>query len=862
MSKKKAMSSELKAGIRKVIVFVITIVALAAAGFGLTKLAQALKVEEEEKIVLPRNYEGEEEIIVLENDSLKLELDSMTTQFTITNKKTGYVWYSNPVDVDSDTLALPAEKNKLKSTVHLTYSTMNGVDTLFDNYGYGTEGHMYEIEKGDDYIKILYSIGKAEREYIIPPVIQKDRMEAYLAVMDKNASTKIKDYYKVYNINKLGKKDNKEELLERFPILETEIVYVLRDGQSNNIKGMLEKAFAGAGYTQEEYDEDKLLDTSVSVSDKPVFNMSVVYRLDGDDFIAEVPLSEIEYRDGYPVYNISILPYFGAGGKNNTGYALIPEAGGAIINFNNGKVSQNAYYSNLYGWDEAIERKALVHDTRAGFNAFGLSKDGESFVCIIEGCAPYAAIRAGVSGKTNSFNTAYAEYNVIHRNQYDIGSRTTAAIFVYEDEIPNETIVQRYRFVSDDSYVSMAKSYGEYLEEKYSGYLTENTDTSTPVAVEILGAVDKIKQVFGVPVSRPLKLTSYAEAVDIVTDLKNSGFDNMSVKLTGMINDGVRQDLLKDVDAVSELGSEKELRALATEIKNLGADVYLNGVTNYTYDSNFFDGFIAFRDSAKFVSKKTVELYPYNTVSFEQMKARDSHYLLKGSLVLEMADNLVAAANDFGMSTSFEDYGYKLSADYNKKELVTRQAMMLKQAEQLKLYKDASNKIMINEGNDYAIGYVDFVTSMDIHGYRYSVIDQMVPFYQLAIHGLVNYTGESLNITQDYEEELLKSAECGAGLSFTFMHETAFELQSTYYTKYFGAEYNAWKDKAVEIYTRYNKELGHIFNQRMVNHESVGNNLTCTTYEDGTRVYVNYNHMEATAADGTVVPARDYKVTR
>ena len=35
----------------------------------------------------------------------------------------------------------------------------------------------------------------------------------------------------------------------------------------------------------------------------------------------------------------------------------------------------------------------------------------------------------------------------------------------------------------------------------------------------------------------------------------------------------------------------------------------------------------------------------------------------------------------------------------------------------------------------------------------------------------------------------------------------------------------------------------------------------CTTYEDGTKVYVNYTHSDVSTPDGTV-PARDYLVIR
>ena len=169
---------------------------------------------------------------------------------------------------------------------------------------------------------------------------------------------------------------------------------------------------------------------------------------------------------------------------------------------------------------------------------------------------------------------------------------------------------------------------------------------------------------------------------------------------------------------------------------------------------------------------------------------------------------------------------------------------------------------MINKGNDYAVAYADMVTNMDLAGSAYTIIDKQVPFYQIALHGYVNYTGEPLNLTQDYEEELLKSVEYGAGLSFTLMKESAFTLQNTLYTEYFGADYDSWKDKMLEIYTRYNTELGHVFDQRMTGHEQIATGVTMTTYEDGTKVYVNYTYEDVKAKDGTLVTARDYVVVQ
>ena len=409
----------------------------------------------------------------------------------------------------------------------------------------------------------------------------------------------------------------------------------------------------------------------------------------------------------------------------------------------------------------------------------------------------------------------------------------------------------------------MAEDYRSYLKDKYGDYLTVNDDTETPVALEIIGAVDKVKQVFGVPVSSPLELTTYKEAQEMVEELYGAGLSNMSVKLSGWMNGGVQQKMLDSVNLISDLGSKKDLQNMIDSAEEKGIAVYLNGITNYAMDSGITDGFFVYTDAAKFVSQESAKLNVYDTVTYEKAEEdRDPFYLLKADLVYEMMDNLADAANGYHAGVSFSDIGYELSSDFYQKDPTSRQMAMEEQAEKLKSLDDNGTDIMINMGNDYAVAYADMVTNMDLEGTEYSIIDKKIPFYQLAIHGYVNYTGEALNLTQNTQNELLNSAEYGAGLAFTFMKESAFELQNTLYTEYFGADYSAWHDEMLEIYTRYNEELGHTFNQKMVGHEYVTSELTCTIYEDGTKVYVNYSYDELQADDGTVVPARDYVVVR
>lgn len=818
--------------------------------------------EEEEEIIRINGWEGEKTELVLENEALKFVMDPTNTHFAVEVKSSGKVWYSNPQDASSDTLALTSEKGKLQSTMEITWSTQNGVDAKYNNYDYSIEKGVYDIEMGEDYVKVYYSIGDTEKEYIIPPVVTDENFQKWLGLMDQTNATLVKEYYKKYDINNLGKSDDKEQLLVNYPIVAEEVIWVLRDTIKDNLKSKFEGIFEEIGYTMEDYQADKELNFAESSFDKPIYNVSVIYRLDGDDLLVEVPLQEIEYKSQYPISNLSLLPFFGTGGTDDEGFLMVPEGGGALINFNNGKSSQNDYYANMYGWDMALNREAVVHNTRNYFNVYGISQEDDSFICILEDGAAYASIRADISGRMNSYNYAYAVYSIALREKYDVGEIANSSIYVYIPELPDGSLVQRYSFVDSGSYSDMAKDYQAYLTDKYEGYMAMNDDTEAPVAVEIVGAVDKVKQILGVPVSRPLKLTTFKEAANMITELKSDGLNNMSVKLTGWTNGGIQQKMLSNVKPVSSLGSKKDLQNTVDTAKGLGVDIYLDGVTQYAYDSSLLDGFFVFTDAARFISKEKAELFEYNPISYGKREMLDSYYLLHPDIAEEMTANLAAAAAKYGTGISFRETGKDLSADYYESDIRHRQEVLNQQAGQIRDLVDQGQKLMINMGNDYVAPYCDMITNMELQGSEYTIIDTYVPFYQMALHGYVNYTGEALNLTGETEDELLRSAEYGAGLSFTLMNETAFVLQKTLYTEYYGSDYAAWHDRLVDTYTRYNAELGHTFNQKMTGHEQINAELSCTMYEDGTRVYVNYGYLDQTAEDGTVVPARDYKVVR
>ena len=805
-------------------------------------------------------YIEDKQEYVLENEYLRMELDPDTTYFKVTNKEDGGVWYSNPEDSDLDNLADGESKNQLKSTLVLEYSNTLGINATYNNYTYSIQKSIYEIEQGNDYIKVDYTIGNTEQVFMIPLAIGESRLEIFTDNMEKSDVRKINEYYRKYDINNLRASDNKQELLKQYPNLAEECVYVLRDGLQQHIKSKLEESFEKVGYTAQDF----AIDTQIGETkekEKPIFNVSILYKLEENDLVVELPMEEIEWKASYPLTKIKVLPFLGAGSTEDEGFLLVPEGTGGIINFNNGKSTQSAYYTEVYGWDYAKKRSALVDEQRTMYPVFGIANKDKSVLCLIEESGATAVIQADVSGRKHSYNYVNATYQILHSEGMDVSAKTDKSVIVFEVEKPSGSLKQRYKFLASNDYSSMAESYREHLLKKIPQLVKKET-ASVPVNIELIGAIDKIKQRFGVPVSVSEPLTTYKEVTDMVKGLKDLGYQDLHIKYTGWMNEGVTHDVPTSIKTISKLGSKKELEEFLKISKELEVDVYLNAVVQKAYNNKLLDGFIINRDVAKYVTREQVKLLDFSTIWFGQKDWMDSYYLVKPQVSLRYMDNLLKVAQKHGASgVAFTDVGYMLNADYNPKDPTPRKEAMKMQQQQLQNIVDTGTKVMVNGGNDYVIGYVDFISDMDLEGSKSAIIDYTVPFYTMALHGMVDYTGKAINLAGDSKEMLLKSIETGAGLAFTFISQPTSILQDTNYTRYFGADYDKWKDLAYEMYKRYQEELGHCFNQYIVQHEKLDNGVFATTYEDGTKVYVNYNKVDYVNKD-LEVAARDYKVER
>ena len=279
-------------------------------------------------------------------------------------------------------------------------------------------------------------------------------------------------------------------------------------------------------------------------------------------------------------------------------------------------------------------------------------------------------------------------------------------------------------------------------------------------------------------------------------------------------------------------------------------------------NAGLLEGFVPTLHAARFTTRELVKLYPYYIVTYQQQDWSDPYYLVKPRIANDYANNLVKAVSGKGAAgVAFRDIGNLLSADYYKNETVTREQVKAMNVQVLKNAVEQGLKISVKKGNDYALPYADLITDMNLTGRKYTIIDQAVPFYQIALHGLKNYTGEAINLSSDFKNSLLESAEFGAGLSFTFMKADTSILQDSAYSCYTAGSYDRWKDEVMPMILRYQQEMSGLNSQRISGHEFLTGEVHVTTYEDGTKVYVNYGGTEY--KKGSVrIPARDYLVER
>jgi hypothetical protein len=799
--------------------------------------------------------------IRIENDRLELRFLPQTAEIILTEKGTGVVWRSNPEGGAGDTGADEVTRYLLQSQFSLVYEDNAGMGVTLSSAEYAVAKGMYEYALVDGGIEVNYTVGNIPRIYLFPAALPEERMMALMEKMEPSERSRVEASFRRYDLDNLRPVDNKNALLDLYPDLEDGPLYILRDTVQEFMKVQLEEFFFSVGYTREDFARDSARYRQADM-EKPFFNVSLRYELDGNSLLVSAALDNIKFRPAYPLTQLNILPFFGAAGTADDGYIFVPDGSGALIYFNNGKQNQIAYNNYVYGWDAGLYREAIVSDNKAPYPVFGLWKNGSALMCVIEEGASYAAVRADVSGRNCSYNSVSAQFAVVHGAAMDIESKSDKAVYLYEKEPPpGERILLRFMPCTGEGYIGMAKEYRAYLRERYPDAF-KGTGPEVPVAVEIVGAVNKTQHRLGIPFDLPLKLTSYREAELMNSHFASLGWKNLRIKMIGWFNGSVDHSVPSSVNLISELGSKNDFMNLAAAVRKNGYTFYAEGDFLYMRDNTVFDGFNLNADAARYVSFERMESYPYSFVWFGEREWGKLSYVARPAYMGRLIENYVKRIDTLGVSAAaFRTIGSTLAGDYNERRRVSRETSMKMQQSLLNDLKEKGKGIWVAAGYVYTVPYADFVADINLTDQGFGITDVSVPFYQIVLHGLVPYAGRAINLAEDYTKNLLVTIERGGGLYFSFMMEETALLQETKFRQFYANEYRKWVGDADALYRRFAKDFEGLWDQTIEDHKMLTRGVTVTEYTDGTQVVVNMGKTAYTY-EGVRIGPDDYAVIR
>lgn len=599
----------------------------------------------------------------------------------------------------------------------------------------------------------------------------------------------------------------------------------------------------------------------------------VEFILNNDNLEAKVLVNKIqEKNDKIKLNTISLLPFFDAGGLKDKGYLFVPDGSGAILNFNNNKhTSIQNYNSNkisdynqyVYDRDAAIipETETYVTQTQR-LPVFGVKNNNNGFVGVITSGASRCMINANESGLFTSYNNVYSEF--IYRDSGGVKVKgqqwDSHTIREYENnpsQIKNYD-VKYYLLTGDNAnYTGMALRYQKYLTDD-EGLKSTVTNDNYPLYLDLYGSLRRQELFLGFPVQQTDATTTYSQATDIVKQLKANGVNNIVLKYDAWNNGGAQGSIPVDLKTERVLGGKSGFNQMSDYMKKNNVKTYLDVDIVDMFSSRW--GYSKKFDENKGIDKSPSTVFSYDEATYQQI-TDEVWFLLRPDKVLSAATEMSNRLKDLNVTgLSLSTLGKRIYSNYPVKgqDRASNEVIWSNVAEKL---KNVKGSIMFEEPNSYALPYATDVSSVPTDTSDFIVEDYSVPFYQIALHGITNYSVSPVNMRSDYKQSVLKALETGSSLNYFWVAQNSDRVKRTQYDYMFSVKYQDWIQDAITSYKEINPILSEVADKKIVKHEVLSNDVVKTTFENGLTITINYSDNPVTV-NNTKIEAKGYVIGR
>jgi hypothetical protein len=192
-------------------------------------------------------------------------------------------------------------------------------------------------------------------------------------------------------------------------------------------------------------------------------------------------------------------------------------------------------------------------------------------------------------------------------------------------------------------------------------------------------------------------------------------------------------------------------------------------------------------------------------------------------------------------SVTFDLLGSSLGGDYKKKELFYKESAIIEQIKSLEMAKEKGlTDINLYAPYEYAFNYASNAIEVPYTATSYEILDYSIPFYQLVISGVFDYSGISFNANDEkgMTWHLMHMIETGSNVQFTFTYDDSEKLMETNYNNYYYTQYEKWLQDVRNIMDTLNS-LG-IHQGELESHVQLEPGVFDVKYSNGVEIILNY----------------------
>lgn len=573
-------------------------------------------------------------------------------------------------------------------------------------------------------------------------------------------------------------------------------------------------------------------------------SVSVVFTLEDGTFYVKINSGDIVISDGYVVESLELLNYLGASTVAETeDYIFVPDASGALIMTGNG--STDEYESrtyNVYGKDKALNENGTdTVSADAIIPAFGMKSSQSAFVGIILSGDTQADIvsHRHIYNQGGTYNRVGAVFSITDVSYVtnSSGKKTTR----YVGETYSGEINVCYRFLSGKNsvYSGLASACREVLiRDSVLSSKTLESSEHIPLLLSVQGAVAKSR-------AHSYKiLSTYEQTYDLLTQLKAKGVNDITLHYKGMLSGADSQDELSEASVIKSLGSRKDFEELAKYVSTQKFTMFMD-ISLLEYNKSGDSSSAAYGITGDKIKNTFSNKYS----SFAGKENRNG-YILSLSLVEDSTASFLKNMKKYQVDGyCINDVGKSLNSDYSDSAYTTSSAVNILKS-QLSVLSN-NHKIMVENGNFCMLSNASAVINIPTQtAYEEdSNCYKAIPFVEIVLHGIVDYSNEPINTAQDSKKALLKSIEYGAMPSYEWVcTDTGNEEFDSVYA------YETQLTQATENYLLSDSVIGNLRSARITAHYEIQSGVYCTEYNNSTVIYFNYNSEAVTVNSITVAP--------